>query len=195
MRIKPLLTFLALTVILAVAACVPATPSIPRDDTGAGSGTPGSSQGSGDAIPQTGGQGAMEEQVRNQVSQFLTQQFNAASNSIESITLSDVDWPDSCLGMGGANESCAAVITPGWRVTARVNGQEYTLQQAAKFLENHDRSLRESVYRKINERRLQDKEALNDLYSSLVQKRHQMARNAGFDVSTFPAALITPYAS
>jgi oligoendopeptidase F len=67
------------------------------------------------------------------------------------------------------------------KMTVEVNGQEYTLQQAAKFLENHDRSLRENVYRKINERRMQDKEALNDLYSSLVQKRHQMAKNAGFD--------------
>ena len=62
-----------------------------------------------------------------------------------------------------------------------VNGQEYTLQQAAKFLEDHDRSLREEVYRKINERRLQDKEALNDLFTELIQKRHQIALNAGFE--------------
>src|SRR6476620_9585439 len=33
------------------------------------------------------------------------------------------------------------------KMTVTVNGKEYTLQQAAKFLENHDRSLRESVYR------------------------------------------------
>ncbi len=62
-----------------------------------------------------------------------------------------------------------------------VNGQEYTLQQAAKFLEDHDRSLREEVYRKINERRLQDKKALNDLFTELIQKRHQIALNAGFE--------------
>ncbi len=62
-----------------------------------------------------------------------------------------------------------------------VNGVEYTLQQAAKFLESHDRKLREEVYRKINERRLQDKEALNELYSQLIKKRHQVAINAGFE--------------
>lgn len=67
------------------------------------------------------------------------------------------------------------------KMTVEVNGQEYTLQQAAKFLEDHDRQLREKVYRTINERRLQDKEALNDLFTSLVQKRHQLAKNAGFD--------------
>src|SRR5687767_11065334 len=67
------------------------------------------------------------------------------------------------------------------KMTIEVNGKEYTLQQAAKFLESHDRNLRESVYRKINERRIQDKDTLNDLYSKLVQKRHQVAKNAGFD--------------
>ncbi|SJZ33363.1 M3 family oligoendopeptidase [Sediminibacterium ginsengisoli] len=66
------------------------------------------------------------------------------------------------------------------KMTVEVNGQEYTLQQAAKFLESHDRSLREEVYRKIQERRLQDKDAMNTLYSDLIAKRHQVALNAGF---------------
>jgi len=67
------------------------------------------------------------------------------------------------------------------KMTIEVKGQEYTLQQAAKFLEDHDRSLREEVYRKINERRLQDTDQLNDLYSKLIEKRHQVAKNAGFE--------------
>ena len=62
-----------------------------------------------------------------------------------------------------------------------VDGKEYTLQQAAKFLESHDRNLREEVYLKINERRLKDKDALDDLYSQLIKKRHQVALNAGFE--------------
>lgn len=62
-----------------------------------------------------------------------------------------------------------------------VKGEEYTLQQAAKFLENPDRSLREEVYRKINERRIEDKEKLNDLYDTLVSLRNKEALNAGFD--------------
>ncbi len=66
------------------------------------------------------------------------------------------------------------------KMTVTVEGQEYTLQQAAKFLESHNRQLREEVYRKINERRLADKDALNSLYSQLLQKRQQVALNAGF---------------
>ena len=54
------------------------------------------------------------------------------------------------------------------KMTIEVNGQEYTLQQASKFLESHDRTLREEVYRKINERRLQDKDELNNLYTNLL---------------------------
>lgn len=66
------------------------------------------------------------------------------------------------------------------RMTIEHQGQEYTLQQAARFLQSKDRSEREAVYRKIQERRLQDKAALNDLYSQLVAKRQQVALNAGF---------------
>ena len=66
------------------------------------------------------------------------------------------------------------------KMTIEVNGQEYTLQQASKFLENHDRKLREEVYRKIQERRLQDKDAMHELYSGLIEKRNQVAQNAGF---------------
>lgn len=67
------------------------------------------------------------------------------------------------------------------KMTVQVKEQEYTLQQASKFLENHDRLLREEVYKKIMERRLEDKETLNILYSQLIEKRHQVALNAGFE--------------
>lgn len=67
------------------------------------------------------------------------------------------------------------------KMSVQVQGQEYTLQQAAKFLENHDRSLREEVYRKINDRRLQDKDQLNILFSKLLEKRNQVGKNADFE--------------
>jgi len=66
------------------------------------------------------------------------------------------------------------------KMTVEVNGEEFTLQQATKFLEHDDRSLRESVYKKIAARRLLDKEEMNSLFSTLIQKRHQVAINAGF---------------
>ena len=66
------------------------------------------------------------------------------------------------------------------KMTVTIDGQAYTLQQATKFLESHNRNVREEAYRKIQERRLQDKAALNELYNQLIQKRHQEAINAGF---------------
>ncbi|MGN6194290.1 MAG: M3 family oligoendopeptidase [Ginsengibacter sp.] len=67
------------------------------------------------------------------------------------------------------------------KMSIEVDGKAYTLQQASKFFESHDRKLREEVYRKINERRLQDKYELNNLFTELIKKRNQEALNAGFE--------------
>ncbi len=66
------------------------------------------------------------------------------------------------------------------KMSVEVDGREYTMQQASKFLENTDRAVRKDVYFKIQKRRHQDKEELNQLYSQLTEKRHQVALNAGF---------------
>ncbi len=66
------------------------------------------------------------------------------------------------------------------KMTVDIQGRDYTLQQASKFLENPDRKLREEVYFKVQERRLQDNGQLNELFSKLVTRRDQVARNAGF---------------
>ena len=66
------------------------------------------------------------------------------------------------------------------KMTVNVNGKDLTLQQAGKLLLETDRELRESVYRQIQERRMQDLDALNDLFTSLIKKRHQVAVNADF---------------
>ncbi len=66
-------------------------------------------------------------------------------------------------------------------MTVTIDDEEYTLQQALKFLEQPCRELRREVFIRINERRLQDKEQLDNLFDELLQKRHQVALNAGFD--------------
>ena len=66
------------------------------------------------------------------------------------------------------------------KMTIQFKEQEYTLQQAAQFLESPDRAIREEVYLKIQERRLQDQTSMHDLFTSLIQKRNQVAINAGF---------------
>ncbi len=66
-------------------------------------------------------------------------------------------------------------------MTVEVAGQELTLQQAAVHLEAQDRDLRQKVYEQIGQRRLQDKDTLNDVYTVLIKDRHQIAINAGFE--------------
>ncbi len=65
-------------------------------------------------------------------------------------------------------------------MTVTVDGKEMTLQQAAVILQSTDREKRESVYHKIAERRLIDKDVLNELYNKLMGLRTQVAKNSGF---------------
>ncbi|MFN4235444.1 MAG: M3 family oligoendopeptidase [Bacteroidia bacterium] len=65
-------------------------------------------------------------------------------------------------------------------MTVEIDGKTLTLQQAAKYLKENDRKLREEVYIKINKRRLEDKEELNKQFNHLIELRHKMALNAGF---------------
>lgn len=60
------------------------------------------------------------------------------------------------------------------------NGEKMTLQKAAVFLKDQNRALREEVYHKIQNRRAQDEDALNNLYSELIALRHKVALNTGF---------------
>jgi len=61
------------------------------------------------------------------------------------------------------------------------NGEELTLQQANKLQKNKDRAIREKAFRKVNEQRLKHSQKLDKLFSELVQLRHQIALNAGFE--------------
>lgn len=65
-------------------------------------------------------------------------------------------------------------------MTVTIDGKELTLQQASVLLMSTDRRKREDVYRKIVERRLQDKDTLDELFTKLIRLRHQVAVNAGF---------------
>jgi len=51
---------------------------------------------------------------------------------------------------------------------------------SASFLKSTDRSLREKIYRKIQERKAQDETVLNELYDKLIDLRTQVAKNVDF---------------
>jgi len=65
--------------------------------------------------------------------------------------------------------------------TIEYQGEQITMQKASALLRETDEELRETVYNKIVNRRRQDVEQLDNLYTELIQKRHQLAVNAGFE--------------
>jgi oligoendopeptidase F len=70
-------------------------------------------------------------------------------------------------------------ITGAMSVT--LNGQEYTLEQAATFLKDTNRETRKNAWQAISNRRLAEKDTLNDLFNTLRVLRNQVAKNANFD--------------
>ena len=70
-------------------------------------------------------------------------------------------------------------ITGAMSVT--LNGQEYTLEQAANYLKDLNRETRKQAWKSITARRLADKDQLDGLFNQLKDLRHQVALNAGFD--------------
>ena len=61
------------------------------------------------------------------------------------------------------------------------NGESITMQKASSLLREPDESLRKEIFEKISSRRKEDVEELDNLFTELVQLRHQVAINAGFD--------------
>lgn len=60
------------------------------------------------------------------------------------------------------------------------NGEKLTMQKAAMLLKEQDEELRKTVFNKIADRRRQDFEKFDNLFDSLLNKRHQVAINAGY---------------
>ncbi len=64
-------------------------------------------------------------------------------------------------------------------MTVVFRGKEHTPQQMAPYLEETDRAVREEAWRLVAERRLQDRERLDELFERLIELRGQIAANAG----------------
>ena len=66
-------------------------------------------------------------------------------------------------------------------MSVKLGEKEYTLEQAAVFLKDTDRKVRQNAWEAITARRLQDKDKLDELFNSLLKLRNQVAKNAGFE--------------
>jgi oligoendopeptidase F len=65
-------------------------------------------------------------------------------------------------------------------MTVQFQGEEQTLQQMARYLEEPGRNIRREAWELSEERRLQDREELDEIYDELLALRERIARNAGF---------------
>ena len=65
--------------------------------------------------------------------------------------------------------------------TVNFRGEERTLVQMGRFLEEPDRTLRQETWETVARRRLQDAEKCEEIMDELIKLRHQIAKNAGFN--------------
>jgi len=65
--------------------------------------------------------------------------------------------------------------------TVNFRGEEKTLVQMGRYLEEPDRALRQEAWELVARRRLQDADPCEALFDELLKLRGQIARNAGFD--------------
>jgi oligoendopeptidase F len=65
-------------------------------------------------------------------------------------------------------------------LTVQFRGEEKTLVQMSRYLEETDRGLREEAWQLVAQRRLQEAEKFEDIFEQLVRLREEMAKNAGF---------------
>ncbi len=63
---------------------------------------------------------AVEAAVR-----MLADRLNVSRAAIEVVKIESMQWRNSCLDCGGPEESCLMVITPGYRVVLRSDGELY----------------------------------------------------------------------
>ncbi len=65
--------------------------------------------------------------------------------------------------------------------TVTFRGEEKTLVQMGRYLEDPDRALRQEAWELVAKRRLQDVDKGEEIFDALIKLRQQIAKNAGFD--------------
>lgn len=136
-KLKPclggmLLTGMLLTGLLALAACGPLPPAAPS-----GSEAPPSVPQATSPIeptptdfvpaPEAATDASTLPPAALEVQQQLARQLAIDPQSVSVLSVEATNWPDSCLGAEQPGEMCAAVITPGFKITLDADGQDYVL--------------------------------------------------------------------
>ena len=76
-----------------------------------------------------------EQRAFEAAREVLAEQLGLDPLAIQFVETVPVDWPDACLELPAAGESCAQVVTPGFRVVVEAGAMSY------EFRTNRDGSL------------------------------------------------------
>jgi hypothetical protein len=63
--------------------------------------------------------------------QRLAKALGVSAAQVQLASAEQVQWPNTCLGMTSPGTACADEVTPGWRMTFDVNGQQYEMHTNA----------------------------------------------------------------
>ena len=66
-------------------------------------------------------------------------------------------------------------------LTVKFRGEEKTLVQMGRYLEEPDRALRQEAWELVARRRLQEAEKFDGIFDQMLKLRAQIAQNAGFE--------------
>lgn len=99
------------------AGATPVTPSITASEGPGG----GAQDGASSDLPP-----GVEDTPLNRARQLLAQQFNARFEDVQILSIAAQAWPDACLGLPKRNETCAQVVTPGFRIVLVLGDSRYT---------------------------------------------------------------------
>ncbi|MBA3255785.1 MAG: hypothetical protein H0T64_03930 [Pyrinomonadaceae bacterium] len=80
-----------------------------------------------------------KEEAIQKARQALAERVGVCESDIETQAVDDTEFPDTALGASVADEMSAQMITPGWRIRLRADGQtfEYRANQHHLRLYNH----------------------------------------------------------
>jgi hypothetical protein len=85
-----------------------------------------------ETLPETGGEGIELEfdslpAAAQTAIQSLSDELAIPLDQIEIVQVEPMEWPDACLGLPASGEECAQVLTNGFLLVVRADGQEYEI--------------------------------------------------------------------
>ncbi len=70
---------------------------------------------------------ALAPMVSAAVQAYVSQHLGVNLSQVQVVSITPVQWPDSCLGDHRPGVACSDIVTPGWLIMASINGTIYEI--------------------------------------------------------------------